>query len=88
MWRVLDIKEALLFTILVKKEYETGNHMNNVHFMVVSSRWELRRKVIMEDSNSYKLLCVALLSGLVRGPTSRRGLLGKGRLLGPRFIHC
>lgn len=59
----------------------------NIHFMVVSSRWELGRKVITEEGNSYELPCVALLSGLVRGPTSRRGLPSKGGLLGPRFIH-
>lgn len=49
--------------------------MNNIHFMVVNSRWELGREVIMEDSNSHELPCVALLSGPVQGPTSRKDYL-------------
>lgn len=40
-----------------------GHQMNNIPFMVVSSRWELERKVISEESNSYELPCVALLRG-------------------------
>jgi len=62
--------------------------MNNICSVVMSSMWELGRKAIMKDSNSYKLPCVALLRGPVRGPTSRRGLPGKGGSLGPRFIRC
>lgn len=89
MWRVLDIKGALGFAVLVKKEsMKQGIHLSNIHIMVVSSRWELGKKAITEERNSYKLPCVALLSGPLRGPTSRRGLPGKRGLLSLRFIHC
>lgn len=87
MWRALDIKGALCFAVLVKKESTKQRiHLSNIHTMVVSSRLELGRKAVMEEKNSYK--CVALLSGPVRGPASRRGLPGKGGLLSLRFIHC
>lgn len=65
-----------------------GHHMNNISFMVASSRRELGRKVISEESNSSELPRVALLCGPVRGPTNKRGLPGKGELLGPRVRHC
>lgn len=85
----VGIKGALVFAVLVKKEsMKQESHLSNIHIMVVSSTWELGRKAILEEGNSYKLLCVALLSGPVRRPASRRGLPGKEGLLDLRFIRC
>lgn len=59
MWA---FKGALVFAVLVKKEcMEQGIHLSNIHITVVSSRWELGRKAILEEGNSYKLPCVSLL---------------------------
>lgn len=89
MWRVLDMKGALGFAVLVKKEsMKQGINLSNIHVLVVSSRWELWRKAIVEERNSHKLPCVALLSGPVGRSATRRGLPGKEGLLGLRFIHC
>lgn len=51
--------------------------MNNIHLMVVNSRWGLGREVIVTDSNSHELPCVALLSGPVQGPTSTKDYLAR-----------
>lgn len=74
MWRVLDIKGALGFAVVVKKgSMKQGIHLSNIHIRVVSSRWELGRRGAVEQRNSYKLPCVALLSGPVREPAKLAG---------------
>lgn len=87
MWRVLDIRGALGFAVVVKKgSMKQGIHLSNIHIRVVSSRWELGRRGVVEQRNSYKLPCAALLSGPVRNQL--RGVPGKEGVLGLRFIYC
>lgn len=58
----VGIKGALVFAVLVKKEsMKQGIHLSNIHITVVSSTWELGRKAILEEGNSYKLSCVSPL---------------------------
>lgn len=78
MWRVLDIRGALGFAVVVKKgSMKQGIHLSNIHIRVVSSRWELGRRGVVEQRNSYKLPCAALLSGPVREPAERSAWKGR-----------
>lgn len=76
MWR------ALGSAILVKKEsMKQKIHLSNAH-VVVCSRWELGRKAIVEERNSYKLPCVTLLSGSCQGTSYQERTAWKRRITG------